>query len=82
MDGFMSREARLNAVKLLLDYAIAESQELRLRQLKELLDDAVRAVEQSLKSNAPVAGLREHRRDIRLVVDRDRLRQKERGAKG
>lgn len=80
MGEVMSKRARLRAIQYLLEYAVAEVQELGLHQLEQLLAAATVAVTDELrgKNRAAVNGPR--RPHIRLVVDAGR-RQEGNGTK-
>ena len=75
------KRARLRALQYLLEYAIAEVQELGLHQVEQLLDAATTTVIAELRGKArATTPARPRRPVIRLVVDADRY-QKGNGTK-
>jgi hypothetical protein len=67
------KRARLRALQYLLEYAIAEVQELGLHQVEQLLEAATTTIIAELKGKARAAAPARPRRPfIRLVVDADR----------
>jgi hypothetical protein len=71
MGEVMSKRARLRAIQHLLEYAVAEVQELGLRQLEQLLAAANVTVNEELKGKNRIAANSTRRPQIRLVVDAD-----------
>jgi hypothetical protein len=69
MGEVMSKRARLRAIQHLLEYAVAEVQELGLRQLEQLLAAANATVNEELKGKSRTAANGTRRAQIRLVVD-------------
>lgn len=75
------KRARLRALQYLLEYAIAEVQDLGLHQVEQLLEAATTTVIAELKGKARAAAPARSRPPfIRLVVDADRY-QKGNGTK-
>jgi hypothetical protein len=72
MTQVTGKRARLRAIQYLLEYAIAEVQELGLRQVEHLLAAATTTVVGELKGKGRAAATARLRRPmIRLVVDAD-----------
>ena len=75
MGEIMSKRARLRAIQHLLEYAVAEVQELGLRQLEQLLAAANVTVNEELRGKNRTAANSTRRPQIRLVVDADDYEQ-------
>ena len=71
----MSKRARLRAIQHLLEYAVAEVQELGLGQLEQLLAAANVTVNEELRGKNRTAANSTRRPQIRLVVDADDYEQ-------
>ena len=72
MGAVTGKRARLRAIQYLLEYAIAEVQELAMHQVEQLLAAATITVSAELKGKGrATAPARPRRPLIRLVVDAD-----------
>ena len=72
MSAVTGKRARLRALHYLLEYAIAEVQELGLHQVEQFLEVATSAVIGEIKGKArPPAPARLPRPLLRLVIDAD-----------